>query len=73
MAEEYVSVKEATERFQYSGAHIRQLLLTGRIRGRKFANVWMVDAESLQKYKARMEQLGKRKHGLRANVSFVQL
>ena len=71
MARNFISVKEASERFGYSGSHIRQLLLANKIEGRKFANAWMVDAESLQKYRARMERLGKRKHGLWANTPTV--
>ena len=67
----FISVKEASERFGYSGSHIRQLLLANKIEGRKFANAWMVDAESLQKYRAQMERLGKRKHGVWANTSTV--
>ncbi len=71
MAGNFISVKEASERFGYSGSHIRQLLLANKIEGQKFANAWMVDAESLQKYRARMERLGKRKHGLWVNASTV--
>jgi len=67
----FISVREASERFGYSGSHIRQLLLSNKIEGQKFANAWMVDAESLQKYRARMERLGKRKHGLWANTSTI--
>lgn len=67
MAGDFISVKEAAERYGYSGSHIRQLLLSNRIEGRKFANAWMVDAESLQEYRARMEWLGKKKHGMWAN------
>jgi len=71
MAGNFISVKEASERFSYSGSHIRQLLLANKIEGRKFANAWMVDAESLQKYRAWMEQLGRKKHGLWADASKV--
>ncbi len=64
MAQNFISVKEASERFGYSGSHIRQLLLANKIEGQKFANAWMVDTTSLAQYKARMERLGKRKHSL---------
>jgi len=63
MAGKFISVREASERFGYSGSHIRQLLLTNRIEGRKFANAWMVDVASLEWYKAQMERLGKRSMG----------
>jgi len=67
MAGNFISVREASKRFGYSGSHIRQLLLANKIEGQKFANAWMVDAESLQEYRARMEMLGKKKHGVWAN------
>lgn len=68
MSEEFISVREASERFGYSGAHIRELLAREKIEGRKFANIWMVDATSLKRYRAAMERLGKKKHGLRSKV-----
>ena len=64
-----ISVKEASERYGYSGAHIRGLLAKGVIEGEKFANVWMVDPTSIEQHRARMEQLGNRKHGTWADVS----
>jgi len=67
MGGNFISVREASERYGYSGSHIRQLLLANKIEGRKFANAWMVNAESLQNYRAQMERLGKRKHGMWAN------
>jgi len=71
MPEGFISVREASERYGYSDSHIRSLLIKGLIRGEKFASVWMVDARSLETYKARMEQLGKRKHGLWANTLMI--
>jgi len=68
----FISVREASERYGYSGSHIRQLLLANKIKGRKFANAWMVDVASLEGYKAWMERLGKRKHGLWANTPTVE-
>lgn len=59
----FISVKEASERYGYSGSHIRNLLTRGVIEGEKFASVWMVDPQSIEKHKAQMEQLGKKKHG----------
>jgi len=72
MPQDFISVKDASERFGYSGSHIRQLLLANKMEGQKFANAWMVDTTSLAQYEARMERLGKRKHGLWANTSTVE-
>jgi len=69
MPQDFISVTEASERYGYSDSHIRNLLIKGLIEGEKFASVWMVDARSLEKYKARMEQLGRKKHGLRPVTS----
>jgi len=68
MRQDFISVREASERYGYSGSHIRNLLIKGLIEGEKFASVWMVNVRSLERYKVRMEQLGKKKHGLRSGV-----
>ena len=63
----FISVKEASESYGYSGSHIRGLLTRGVITGEKFAGVWMVDPASVERYRTRMERLGNRKHGTWAN------
>lgn len=64
MLHSFISVKEASERYGYSDSHIRNLLGKGVIEGEKFASVWLVDATSVEEYKRRMEELGKKKHGV---------
>jgi hypothetical protein len=59
----FISVKEASQRYGYSGSHIRNLLSKGVLEGEKFASVWMVDSTSVEQYRAQMEQLGNKKHG----------
>jgi len=63
----FISVKEASERYGYSGSHIRNLLSKGVIEGEKLASVWLVDSVSIEEYRAQMEQLGNKKHGVWAN------
>ncbi len=63
MAEHFISVKQASEQSGYSSSHIRNLLSKGVLDGQKFANVWMVDCQSLEAHKAAMAQLGAKKHG----------
>ena len=58
-----ISVKQATETYGYSGSHIRTLLGKGLIEGEKIAGVWLVDPDSLERHRARMERLGNKKHG----------
>ena len=69
MPENFMSVKEASDRYGYSGSHIRNLLSKGVIAGEKFASVWMVDSVSIEQYRVQMEQLGNKKHGVWANDS----
>jgi hypothetical protein len=63
MTDNFISVKEASEQYGYSGSHIRNLLGKGMIRGEKFASVWMVDRRSIEQHKAAMDELGSKKHG----------
>jgi hypothetical protein len=69
MTDNFISVKEASERYGYSDSHIRNLLGKGMIRGEKFASVWMVDRRSIEQHKATMDELGKKKHGMWAQPS----
>jgi len=63
--EQYITVAEASERFGISTSHLTKLLRDGEIDGRKSGGVWLVVPSSVEKYKQRMEELGKEKHGLR--------
>lgn len=69
MLHNFISVKEASERYGYSGSHIRNLLGKGMIEGEKFAGVWLVDPGSIEKHRTRMEKLGNKKHGVWASAS----
>ena len=69
MTDNFISVKQASERYGFSDSHIRNLLGKGIIRGEKFASVWMVDRRSIEEHKALMEQLGKKKHGTWARAA----
>ena len=48
----YLSLIEASEITGYSTAHLRHLLLTGKLEGTKFGRDWFVTVEALEKYKA---------------------
>ena len=56
-----VSIGEALAYSQYSYEHIFHLVRTGRIKGRKSGNIWLVDLESLKEYEVRMKELGPQK------------
>jgi len=63
--EEYITVAEAHERYGYSTSHLTKLLRDGEVKGRKSGGVWLVVPSSVEEYKERMENLGKKRHGLR--------
>lgn len=65
MAEEYITVSEAAERYGISESHLRYLLRKKRIKGRKSGGTWLLIGRSVVEYKKRMEELGKKKFGLR--------
>lgn len=67
-----ISVKQATETYGYSGSHIRTLLAKGIIKGEKIAGVWLVDPDSVEAHRHRMEQLGNKKHGTWAQAAGKQ-
>jgi hypothetical protein len=64
-----ISVKQATEKYGYSGSHLRDLLGKGVISGEKIAGVWLVDPDSVEEHQARMERLGNKKHGVWAKAA----
>jgi excisionase family DNA binding protein len=56
--QDYVSVKEASERFGLSDSRIRQLLGKGVIQGRKFGNAWAILVSSLEGYTSQNRKPG---------------
>ena len=65
MAEEYITVSEAAEGYGISKSHLRYLLRKKKINGRKSGGTWILARSSVARYKQRVEELGKKKHGLR--------
>lgn len=58
---EWLSVKEAAQIAGYHIEHIRRLIRTGEIKGRKIITVWQVNRASLMAYLKRTEDLGDRR------------
>ena len=50
MPQDYMSVKEASERYGLSDSQIRRLLIAGIVSGRKIARDWLVVPSSMQAY-----------------------
>ncbi len=50
MADNWISISEATQLCGYHPDHLRTLIRQGRIKGRKVVIVWLVDRSSLLAY-----------------------
>ena len=51
MLEDYISVKEASERYGVSESYITRLLREGRLKGQKLGlRVWMVNVNEVEAY-----------------------
>lgn len=46
----WITTAEAAQLTGYNNEHIRRLVRSGKIRGRKFGIVWQVDRTSVLKY-----------------------
>ena len=46
----YATTGEAAKILRVQDSRIRQLLLSGTLRGKKFGHVWMVEQKSIDKY-----------------------
>ncbi len=58
----FVMVKEAQEKSNYTGDHIRLLIRQNVIAGKKVGGIWLVDLDGLLDYESRMAEVGKAKH-----------
>ncbi len=63
--EDYISTREASEKYGLSKEHIARMLKAGQLQGKKIGHDWLVYEPSLLKYKQQMESLGKKKFGIR--------
>ncbi|MCB0094163.1 MAG: hypothetical protein KDE46_00530 [Caldilineaceae bacterium] len=57
-----VLIKEALEHTSYSADHIRHLLVTNAVDGKKVGWIWMVNLESLIEYEQKMKEAGPAKY-----------
>jgi hypothetical protein len=45
-------VKQAAQELGYHSHHVYRLLRTGKLRGRRFSGVWMIEREEAERIKA---------------------
>jgi excisionase family DNA binding protein len=62
IAENWITTAEAETLTGYSRAYLRGLASRGGVVARKVGRDWLIERESLQAYKARMDELGDRRH-----------
>ncbi len=61
MADDWITVAEASKQSGYHAETLRELIRAGRIKGRKFATVWQVSRSSLLGYLREQEQHGEKR------------
>lgn len=57
----WIAISEAAEQSIYSHDHIKLLVRTGKVEGRKSGGIWLVNLESLKAYEKKMTELGPQK------------
>jgi len=61
--DDWITVQEAAELSGYHPDHLRRLIRSGDIEGRKVSIVWLIRRQSLIGYIARAEQSGDKRRG----------
>ena len=61
MTDDWITTEEAARLANYHQEHIRRLIRTGEVKGRKFLIVWQVSRASLFAYVRRQEKRGERR------------
>ena len=61
MADDWITTREAMRLSGYHLDHVRRLIRSGEVKGRKFLIVWQVSRSSLLAYLRRQEQQGERR------------
>ena len=61
MADDWISISEASKQSGYSAEHLRDLMREGRIKARKFVTVWQVNRSSLLAYHREQQSKGEKR------------
>jgi hypothetical protein len=57
----FMLISEAAQKSIYSPQHIRHLIRTAAVIGRKQGGIWLVDLDDLKRYEQEMEEAGTKK------------
>ena len=58
---DWITTAEAIELSGFHPVHLRKLLLSGRIKGKKWGREWQVSRTSLLAYTHKIQKLGKKR------------
>jgi len=61
MADDWITTEEAARLSGYHQEHIRRLIRSGELKGRKFLIVWQVSRSSLKSYLRKQEKKGEKR------------
>ncbi len=61
MKDDWITTTEASKLSGYHHVHIRRLLLSGRIKGKKWGTQWQISRSSLISYLEEIKNIGKRR------------
>jgi len=64
-AEDWITVSEAVAVTGFHRVHIRWLITNEKIKAKRSGWYYLVDRNSLLAYQRQMDEMGKKKHGLR--------
>lgn len=65
--EDWITTFEASEFTGYHQEYLRELIRSGRVKGRKFGNVWQVSRQSIQEYLAEASKRQDKRFGPRSS------
>ena len=57
---EWITTTEAAELVKYHPEHIRKLIKSGKVKARKFGQIWQIDRASLLAYTRAVAKLGEK-------------
>jgi len=61
MADEWITIQEASQQSGYHSEHVRRLIRAGELKARKVVIVWLVNRTSLQAYLKRQQRQGEKR------------
>jgi hypothetical protein len=61
MSDDWITIRAAVDLSSYHPDHVRRLIKTGEVKGRKFATVWQVSRASLLVYLRKQDNQGERR------------